>query len=91
MKPRHVHPGRGPSGGVELLAVQRAYLESVIDAVAREKPSGKPSAEALERIRAAIAARWPGYGQRVLLEAGLAAEWERQARAGGSPLTPAPR
>lgn len=84
MKPRLVHPGRGASGGPELLTRQRAYLEEVIALVAAEKPSGPPQEAALGRVRATLEQRHPGYRFPVFLEIGLPAEWERQARLQGA-------
>jgi len=80
LKPRWVHPGRGPSGGVELLAAQRAYLQSVISIVAEAKPHGAPDLKTLSAIKSRIVARWPGYEYDVFLDIGLPAEWARQAR-----------
>jgi glyoxylase-like metal-dependent hydrolase (beta-lactamase superfamily II) len=81
LKPKYVHPGRGPSGGPGLLEEERVYLERVIAEVAAEKPRGEPSDEALERIRSRIKAAYPGLGFDVFLRIGLPAEWKRQARA----------
>jgi glyoxylase-like metal-dependent hydrolase (beta-lactamase superfamily II) len=79
MRPRFVHPGRGPSGGPELLAAQRAYLEEVIALVAAEKPTGAPDRAALGRVRAQLEQRHPKHRFAVFLELGLPAEWARQA------------
>lgn len=79
-RPRRVHPGRGLSGGPELLDVQRRYLDDVIAAVAAERPSGEPSEEAIARAKAAIVAKHPGLRFAVFLEIGLPAEWRRQAK-----------
>ena len=79
LRPRFVHPGRGPSGGPELLTRQRTYLEDVIAQVAAEKPSGPPDQAALARVRAALEQRYPGHRFPVFLEIGLPAEWRRQA------------
>ncbi|WP_224249045.1 MBL fold metallo-hydrolase [Hyalangium gracile] len=84
LKPKYVHPGRGPSGGAGLLDMERAYLERVIAEVAAEKPQGAPNKEALERIRSRILAAYPGMRFEVFLGIGLPAEWERQARAASS-------
>jgi len=84
LKPKWVHPGRGPSGSAGLLDMERAYLERVIAEVAAEKPQGKPTREALERIQSRLVAAYPGYRLDVFLNIGLPAEWERQARAAGS-------
>jgi glyoxylase-like metal-dependent hydrolase (beta-lactamase superfamily II) len=84
MKPRLVHPGRGRSGGPELLVAQRAYLEEVVALVAAEKPSGPPRDDALARVRAELERRHPSYRFPVFLEIGLPAEWRRQAAAAAS-------
>jgi glyoxylase-like metal-dependent hydrolase (beta-lactamase superfamily II) len=85
LKPKWVHPGRGPSGNAGLLDMERAYLERVIAEVAAEKPQGKPTDEALERIQSRVLAAYPGLRLDVFLAIGLPAEWERQAQAAGSP------
>lgn len=77
-----IHPGRGPSGGPELLAAQRRYLQDVIQAVAAERPQGEPDVEALKRVRAAVEAKYPRYAFPVFLKIGLPAEWRRQAPPG---------
>ena len=79
MKPRLVHPGRGASGGPELLTQQRAYLEEVVALVAAEKPSGAPRKDALARVRAQLERRHPTFRFPVFLDIGLPAEWRRQA------------
>ncbi|HYH98670.1 MBL fold metallo-hydrolase [Hyalangium sp.] len=84
LKPKWVHPGRGPSGNAGLLDMERAYLERVITEVAAEKPQGKPTDEALERIQSRVMAAYPGLRLDVFLAIGLPAEWERQAQAAGS-------
>jgi glyoxylase-like metal-dependent hydrolase (beta-lactamase superfamily II) len=79
LKPKYVHPGRGPSGGVGLLDQEKAYLERVIAEVAVEKPQGEASDEALERIKSRVVAAYPGLGFDIFLRIGLPAEWKRQA------------
>mgnify|MGYP000337762007 CR=1 FL=1 len=79
MKPRFVHPGRGPSGGPELLTNQKKYLEEVIALVAAEKPAGEPNKAALGRVKAQLEQRYPKHRFAVFLELGLPAEWRRQA------------
>ena len=81
LKPKYVHPGRGPSGGAGLLDAEKAYLERVIAEVAAEKPQGQASDEALERIKSRVMAAYPGLGFDVFLRIGLPAEWKRQASA----------
>lgn len=84
LSPRFVHPGRGRSGGPTLLSDEREYLQTVIDLVAAEKPTMPPDEAAMQRVRAAMERRYPGYRFPVFLEIGLPAEWRRQAPAGGS-------
>jgi glyoxylase-like metal-dependent hydrolase (beta-lactamase superfamily II) len=84
LKPKYVHPGRGPSGTAGLLDMERAYLERVITEVAAEKPQGASTDEALGRIRSRLLAAYPGLRFDVFLGIGLPAEWERQARASGA-------
>jgi hypothetical protein len=83
LKPRFVHPGRGRSGGADLLPAEREYLQTVIDLVAAEKPTLPPDEAAMERVRAAVEQRYPGYRFPVFLQLGLPAEWRRQATAAG--------
>lgn len=84
MQPRHVHPGRGRSGGSELLTAQREYLQTVIDLVAAEKPTMPPDPAAMARVRAKLESRYADYRFAVFLEIGLPAEWRRQAEASAS-------
>ncbi|WP_224364272.1 MBL fold metallo-hydrolase [Hyalangium versicolor] len=84
LKPKFVHPGRGPSGSAGLLDAERAYLERVIAEVAAEKPQGTPSKEALGNIRSRILSAYPGLRFDAFLGIGLPAEWARQAKAAGS-------
>lgn len=81
MSPSFVHPGRGRSGGPELLAAQREYLQAVSDLVAAEKPAMPVDPRGLARVRAELERRYPGHRFRVFLEIGLPAEWRRQAAA----------
>lgn len=81
MHPLYVHPGRGPSGGPELLDAEDKYLRDVTARVAAEKPrETPPPPEAIARIKQAIVADYPSYDYDVFLDIGLPAEWERQAR-----------
>jgi glyoxylase-like metal-dependent hydrolase (beta-lactamase superfamily II) len=81
LHPTRVHPGRGVSGGPELLANERTYLENVIQIVAAESPTLPMPEAGFERAKAKIAAKYPDYGFPVFLDIGLPAEWARQARA----------
>ncbi|MGB1015241.1 MAG: MBL fold metallo-hydrolase [Nannocystaceae bacterium] len=81
LAPTFVHPGRGSSGGPELLTNQRAYLNFVLATMAGENPRGKPEPKALARVKQKIVARYPEYGFSVFLEIGLPAVWRELAAA----------
>lgn len=80
LHPKAVHPGRGPSGGPELLEKETTYLRKVMALVAEEKPNGEPSDEVTERIKGKVMAAYPGYTFDYFLTLGLPAEWRRQAK-----------
>ncbi len=82
LSPRFIHPGRGRSGGPELLGAQEKYLQEVISVVAEEKPSLPPDEAAMERAKSRIRAAYPGHDYAVFLDIGMPAEWARQARGG---------
>jgi glyoxylase-like metal-dependent hydrolase (beta-lactamase superfamily II) len=97
LEPAQVHPGRGPSGGAELLARQTAYLEAVVALVEQEKPrastTGDEKAAALERVKERLFAAYPGYAFGRFVEIGLPAVWDRlvarqPAQPGASPTAP---
>lgn len=90
LEPTHVHPGRGSSGGPQLLAEQAAYL-SRVEALLREEHTAltarrhqptKPEVEdALGRVRAKLEREYPDRRFAVFLKIGLPAEWRRIAQA----------
>jgi glyoxylase-like metal-dependent hydrolase (beta-lactamase superfamily II) len=89
LAPEQVHPGRGPSGGPELLARQKAYLENVLALVEQEKPRASTTADekaaALARVKERLFAAYPEYPFERFVEIGLPAVWDRlAARAGGA-------
>lgn len=79
MRPRRVHPGRGPNGGPELLDAETEYLRRAQRLVADAHPRMPEDAAAIERIQQEIVAAYPGYGFEVFLRLGIPAEWRRQA------------
>ncbi len=85
LEPEFVHPGRGPSGGEELLARQESYLRKVIELVAKQKPSSPASTPkakaAIERVLSELEALYVEFSNTHFLEIGLPAEWDRQYRA----------
>ncbi|MFZ6177533.1 MBL fold metallo-hydrolase [Nannocystis pusilla] len=88
MQPKHVHPGRGRSGGPELVADQREYLQTVLSLVAAEKPTLPPDPAAVLRVRAALERRYEGYRFPVFLEIGLPAVWRRMASGNATESAP---
>lgn len=81
LSPKRVHPGRGESGGPELLDQQEAYLRAVIELVAAEHPKSVDDEEGIERAKQKIIARFPQHDWKVFLELGVPAEWNRQVAA----------
>ncbi len=75
MRPRWVHPGRGPSGGVELLQRQRDYFDAV-EAILRARPE-----LSIAELRSRVEASYPEHGHPVFLRVGLPAV--RRAVRGG--------
>jgi glyoxylase-like metal-dependent hydrolase (beta-lactamase superfamily II) len=69
LEPEFVHPGRGPSGGPELLARQRRYLLDVIELT--------KAAQGVAEVQTQLLERYPGYGYAVFLRLGLPAVYER--------------
>lgn len=93
LRPTHVHPGRGDSGGPELLAAQSEYLRRVQALVSSEhaaltaggrSPSEAEVEQAIERVRMAIEREHPEHTFAVFLKLGLPAEWRRVAGAGAA-------
>lgn len=88
LRPTHVHPGRGGSGGPELLVAQTEYLRRVQALVSSEHaaltegghtPSEAEVEQALARVRATLEREHPQHGFAVFLKIGLPAEWRRVA------------
>lgn len=79
-KARFIHPGRGPSGGPELLDQEDRYLRKVIELVAAEHPRLPPDKEAIGRAKKRIQEAYPDLDLPVFLNIGIPAEYGRQAR-----------
>jgi glyoxylase-like metal-dependent hydrolase (beta-lactamase superfamily II) len=90
LAPRYVHPGRGPSGGADLLGTQRAYLEKVIALVREEDPrpgiAGADKEAAIARIQERLLAAYPDYPMRRFAENGLSRVWDRLAAQPAAPV-----
>jgi glyoxylase-like metal-dependent hydrolase (beta-lactamase superfamily II) len=80
LKARFIHPGRGASGGPELLDQEDLYLRKVIELVAAERPRLPPDKEAIGRVKKRIEEAFPGLDFPVFLNIGVPAEYARQAR-----------
>lgn len=87
LAPRRVHPGRGPSGGPELLAETRAYLARVLELVEAARPTGPATPETVQPIRERIVAEHPEHAYPVFLH-GLAAVWSHEAERRASAAAP---
>ncbi len=88
--PTHVHPGRGASGGPELLVAQAEYLQRVQTLVTQEhaaltedghEPTQDEVEQALARVRATLEREHPQHRFAVFLALGLPAQWRRIAAA----------
>ncbi len=90
MSPRFVHPGRGLSGGPELVVQERAYLDFVVAQVKAEPDLKVPMPDdALARLKAAVGAKYPGWDNAHFLRFGLPAVWRHEAEA-RSAVSPPP-
>ncbi|MBN1206479.1 MAG: MBL fold metallo-hydrolase [Myxococcaceae bacterium] len=86
LQPKWIHPGRGLTGGPELLERQREYLRTVVEGVTAERQPGVPMSDALARVTEKVTQRYPQYQYPNFLEPLLRSEWVRQAaRAASSP------
>lgn len=79
LKPTAVHPGRGASGGSELLTAQIAYLDRVRELAMAQKPTGTPDEAKIAAVEKALLAEYPDYGQPYFLKLGLPAVWSTLA------------
>ncbi|MFP2904838.1 MBL fold metallo-hydrolase [Pyxidicoccus sp. 3LFB2] len=79
LNPKWLHPGHGAPGGPELIAQQREYLRTVMEAVTAEQPRGPATPEALARIQDTVMRRHPDRELPQFLPMFLGTEWARQA------------
>lgn len=79
MKPKFVHPGRGATGGPELVDWEVGYLRRVLEEIAKEKPSLPLAAGAVDRVRGRIMQAYPGLDYEVFLDVGLEDLMKKQA------------
>jgi hypothetical protein len=80
LHPKFIHPGRGPSGGPELLDNETKYLKDVVALVDAEKPTLPMPDTAADHVKEQLAGKYPGYGYSVFLNIGVPAVWERRAK-----------
>jgi len=71
MHPRYVHPGRGSSGGVELLGAEEFYLSRVLATVQSESRGVEVNESVLQRAKSRIVDQFPGYRFDVFLDVGI--------------------
>jgi glyoxylase-like metal-dependent hydrolase (beta-lactamase superfamily II) len=84
LKSDFVHPGRGPSGGYEVLERFESYLKRVKKYVLAAKPRKKISEEEKEKVLSGIQSKlesdYPGYSNPYFVEIGLPAVYDRYAK-----------
>jgi glyoxylase-like metal-dependent hydrolase (beta-lactamase superfamily II) len=80
LSPKYVHPGRGETGGPELIDRQAAYLRDVDAIVASEQPKVADDEDGIERAKAKLKAKYPSYDWAVFLEMGVPAVWNRHVK-----------
>lgn len=78
MKPTRIHPGRGASGGPELLSAQKKYLQRVLQLVDDARPTMPPPTGAIDGIKTKLVSEYPDLEYDVFLR-GLAATWKNEA------------
>jgi glyoxylase-like metal-dependent hydrolase (beta-lactamase superfamily II) len=79
MSPAKIYPGRGATGGVELIDPQAAYLKQVQIWVREEKPSGDPGWFTKLKLQRKIEQAYPNLGYPIFMRDGLAAVWKTEA------------
>jgi glyoxylase-like metal-dependent hydrolase (beta-lactamase superfamily II) len=82
MKPQQVYVGRGPSGGAEIIAANRAYLQKVHALVQAEKPTGELGFFKRRTLKNAITSAFPGYDWEAFVHESLPEIWRKLATPG---------
>jgi len=85
LKPKFVHPGRGATGGPELLEWESNYLRRVLEEVNKENPTLPPPAGAIDRVKDRIMKAYPGLDFEVFVDVGLEEVWRKQAQKRAAP------
>lgn len=71
LKPQYVHPGRGTTGGPDLLEWENGYFRRLLEEVAAEKPTIPLAKGAVERVKDRMMKAYPGLDYDVFLDVGL--------------------
>lgn len=79
MKATRVFPGRGKSGGPELIERQAEYLRFVQRLVQAERPNGPLGWYTKLKLQHAIERQFPALGYPLFMREGLAAVWREEA------------
>ncbi len=80
LEPDYVHPGRGVSGGAELLDRQELYLKTVQRLVKNAKPRLPPNEKKAEAIVEKLQELYPGYGFVHFIHIGIPEVMAEQAK-----------
>jgi glyoxylase-like metal-dependent hydrolase (beta-lactamase superfamily II) len=83
MDPNSIYPGRGPKGGVELVAQQKAYLTKVSQWVGEEirrSGGGSMGFFAKRRLQSRIEDAYPALGYPIFMRDGLQAVWTEEMK-----------
>lgn len=79
LKPKYVHPGRGATGGPELLEWENGYFRRLLEEIAAEKPTIPLAKGAVERVKGRMMKAYPGLDYDVFLDVGLEEVLNKQA------------
>lgn len=79
VKPKYVHPGRGATGGPEILEWQAGYFRRLLEEIATEKPTLPLAKGAVERVKDRMMKAYPGLDYDVFLDVGLEEVLKKQA------------
>lgn len=85
LKPKYVHPGRGTSGGMEIVQWQQGYFRRLLEEVAKENLAMPLPAGAVERVKERMMQAYPGLGYDVFLDVGLEEVLKKQAEKAKKP------
>lgn len=80
LQPRYVHPGRGSSGGPELIAQQVAYLDHVQSVVDASRPRLPVAKSTLHALREKIVSAYPQLSYPTFVRVGIRQVYEEAAR-----------